>query len=101
MAERDLRSRHNLAYWLGRDYLGLGIGAVSTIRGNRWRNTPRLAAYVVAEKSKAPTAQELRDGLKQKLPEHMVPSAFVFLDTLPLTPNGKVDRKGLPAPDWL
>jgi putative oxygen-independent coproporphyrinogen III oxidase len=44
--DRDLRSRHNLAYWLGRDYLGLGIGAVSTIDGKRWRNTPRLAAYV-------------------------------------------------------
>jgi oxygen-independent coproporphyrinogen-3 oxidase len=45
---RDLRARHNLAYWLGRDYLGLGIGAVSTIQGRRWRNTPRLAAYVAA-----------------------------------------------------
>ncbi len=44
--DRDLRSRHNLAYWLGRDYLGLGIGAVSTIEGRRWRNTPRLRAYV-------------------------------------------------------
>jgi oxygen-independent coproporphyrinogen III oxidase len=44
--DRDLRSRHNLAYWLGRDYLGLGIGAVSTIQGNRWRNMPRLPAYV-------------------------------------------------------
>jgi oxygen-independent coproporphyrinogen III oxidase len=43
---RDLRARHNLAYWLGRDYLGLGIGAVSTIEGRRWRNTPRLAPYV-------------------------------------------------------
>ncbi len=45
---RDLRSRHNLAYWLGRDYLGLGVGAVSTIEGLRWRNTPRLAGYVAA-----------------------------------------------------
>ena len=43
---RDVRSHHNLAYWQGRDYLGVGIGAVSTIRGVRWRNTPRLAAYV-------------------------------------------------------
>jgi oxygen-independent coproporphyrinogen-3 oxidase len=43
---RDLRSRHNLAYWLGRDYLGLGVGAVSTIRGKRWRNAPRLGAYI-------------------------------------------------------
>jgi oxygen-independent coproporphyrinogen-3 oxidase len=45
---RDLRARHNLAYWLGRDYLGVGIGAVSTIDGQRWRNTPRLAVYVGA-----------------------------------------------------
>jgi oxygen-independent coproporphyrinogen-3 oxidase len=42
---RDFRSRHNLAYWLGRDYLGLGIGAVSTVEGLRWQNGPRLAAY--------------------------------------------------------
>ena len=45
---RDLRSRHNLAYWLGRDYLGLGIGAVSTVDDRRWRNTPKLGAYVDA-----------------------------------------------------
>jgi coproporphyrinogen III oxidase-like Fe-S oxidoreductase len=43
---RDLRAHHNMAYWLGRDYLGLGIGAVSTSYGLRWRNTPRLATYV-------------------------------------------------------
>jgi putative oxygen-independent coproporphyrinogen III oxidase len=43
---RDLRARHNLAYWLGRDYLGLGIGAVSTLGEERRRNTPRLNAYV-------------------------------------------------------
>jgi oxygen-independent coproporphyrinogen-3 oxidase len=42
------RSRHNLAYWLGRDYLGLGIGAVSTVAGRRWRNAPKLAAYLAA-----------------------------------------------------
>jgi putative oxygen-independent coproporphyrinogen III oxidase len=45
---RDLRARHNLAYWLGRDYLGIGIGAVSTVRSRRWRNTPRLGAYLLA-----------------------------------------------------
>ena len=45
---RDLRARHNLAYWRGRDYLGIGIGAVSTIRGRRWRTTPRLASYLAA-----------------------------------------------------
>jgi oxygen-independent coproporphyrinogen-3 oxidase len=46
--QRDLRARHNLAYWLGRDYLGLGIGAVSTVDGIRRRNRPGLAAYVRA-----------------------------------------------------
>jgi oxygen-independent coproporphyrinogen-3 oxidase len=47
-ADRDLRSRHNLAYWHGRDYLGLGIGAVSTVAGCRWRTTPRLSQYAAA-----------------------------------------------------
>ena len=46
--ERDLRSRHNLAYWLGRDYLGLGLGAVSTVAGTRWQTTKRLAVYLDA-----------------------------------------------------
>jgi oxygen-independent coproporphyrinogen III oxidase len=45
---RDLRSRHNLAYWRGRDYVGLGIGAVSTVRAERRRNTPRLGLYLAA-----------------------------------------------------
>jgi oxygen-independent coproporphyrinogen III oxidase len=45
---RDLRARHNLAYWRGRDYLGLGIGAVSTLGAERWRNTPRLNGYLSA-----------------------------------------------------
>jgi putative oxygen-independent coproporphyrinogen III oxidase len=45
---RDLRSRHNLACWLGRDYLGLGIGAVSTVDGLRWRNAPSISRYLGA-----------------------------------------------------
>jgi oxygen-independent coproporphyrinogen III oxidase len=45
---RDLRARHNLAYWLGRDYLGLGIGAVSTLGDQRWQTTPRLNVYLAA-----------------------------------------------------
>ena len=45
---RDLRAQHNLGYWLGHDYLGLGVGAVSTIENRRWRNAPSLAAYVSA-----------------------------------------------------
>jgi oxygen-independent coproporphyrinogen III oxidase len=41
-------ARHNLAYWLGRDYLGIGIGAVSTVGPRRWRNAPQLRAYIAA-----------------------------------------------------
>ena len=45
---RDVRAQHNLGYWVGHDYLGIGVGAVSTVRGRRWRNTPRLPAYTAA-----------------------------------------------------
>jgi len=61
----------------------------------------RLTAYVVAAEPSAPPAvEELRAFLLDKLPEYMVPAAFVALDALPLTPNGKVDRRALPAPQW-
>jgi amino acid adenylation domain-containing protein len=58
-----------------------------------------LVAYIVPTGQPMPTASELRRGLAENLPDHMVPSAFVMLDALPLTPNGKVDRHVLPAPD--
>ncbi len=58
----------------------------------------RLVAYIVAG-STVPSINELRSFLKTKLPDYMVPSAFVVLESLPLTPNGKVDRRALPTPD--
>ena len=58
----------------------------------------RLAAYIVTATGSAIPPRELRSYLQQKLPEYMVPSAFVFLDFLPLTPNGKIDRQALPKP---
>ncbi|CAA9299457.1 Polyketide synthase modules and related proteins, partial [uncultured Leptolyngbya sp.] len=59
----------------------------------------RLVAYVVPSQEHALSTSELRRYLKQKLPDHMIPSAFVQLEALPLTPNGKVDRRALPVPD--
>ncbi|MEH2261609.1 amino acid adenylation domain-containing protein [Nostoc sp.] len=59
----------------------------------------RLVAYVVAHQDYPPTISELRQFLKAKLPEYMVPNAFVMLESLPLTPSGKVDRRALPIPD--
>jgi amino acid adenylation domain-containing protein len=59
---------------------------------------PKLVAYFVEKVAGSPTANELREFLKARLPEHMVPYAYVPLDALPLTINGKVDRTALPPP---
>ncbi|MEO8383144.1 MAG: amino acid adenylation domain-containing protein, partial [Acidobacteriota bacterium] len=58
----------------------------------------RLVAYYTAKADRLSTA-ELRNFLKQSLPDHMVPAFFVFLQAFPLTPNDKIDRAALPAPD--
>jgi amino acid adenylation domain-containing protein len=59
----------------------------------------RLVAYVMGDELAPPSTVELRWWLKERLPEHMVPSDFLILDALPLTPSGKVDRRALPSPD--
>ncbi|MFJ3798352.1 amino acid adenylation domain-containing protein [Streptomyces sp. NPDC090088] len=69
--------------------------AVAVVREDR-PGDRRIVAYLTA--SHEPPVGELRSALAERLPEHMVPSAFVVLDALPLSPNGKVDRKALPAP---
>ena len=58
-----------------------------------------LVGYVVPAASRRPTSEQLRAHLQTMLPEFMLPSALLLLDSFPLTPNGKVDRKALPAPE--
>jgi acyl carrier protein len=62
-------------------------------------NEKRLAAYVVTAQGASRNISELRNSLKERLPDYMIPSAFVYLDALPLTSHGKIDRRALPAPD--
>ena len=64
---RDLRAQHNLGYWLGHDYLGVGVGAVGTVAGRRVRNAPSLRSYVEAlERGEAPPreVEELSPGVR-------------------------------------
>jgi thioesterase domain-containing protein/acyl carrier protein len=70
---------------------------VVTVREDQPGNK-RLVAYIVPH-HKQLLVSELRRFLKQQMPDYMIPSAFMLLETLPLTPNGKVDRKALPVPD--
>ena len=58
----------------------------------------RLVAYVVAEKGRELSASEMRTFSVQRLPDYMIPGAFVVLEEMPITANGKVDKKRLPEP---
>jgi len=59
----------------------------------------QLVAYVVLRQQGTTTVNDLRSFMKAKLPDYMIPAAFVLLDILPITPNGKVDRRALPELD--
>jgi oxygen-independent coproporphyrinogen-3 oxidase len=63
------QARHNLAYWLGRDYVGLGVGAVSTVAGVRWRNASSLERYVsalAAGRRPARKEEPLTEGVRRR-----------------------------------
>ena len=63
-------------------------------------NNQRLLAYIVVNHAQGrPTLAELRDLLRSRLPDYMIPAVFVVVPDLPLTPNGKLDREALPPPD--
>ncbi|MDZ8055343.1 MAG: non-ribosomal peptide synthetase [Aulosira sp. ZfuVER01] len=61
----------------------------------------QLVAYIVPHQEQSPTSVELRQFMAAKLPEYMLPTAYILLEFLPLSPNGKVDRRALPAHDTL
>ncbi|HEX2202014.1 MAG TPA: non-ribosomal peptide synthase/polyketide synthase [Longimicrobium sp.] len=79
-----------------RQHPAVGDAAV-VVRGEG--GDKRLVAYVVAHQGQGADAAALKAHLKGRLPEFMVPSAVVPMETLPLTPSGKVDRRALPAPE--
>nr|WP_052313046.1 non-ribosomal peptide synthetase [Corallococcus coralloides] len=74
-----------------------GVQAAAATVREEASGVRRLVGYVVPFEGAAPDEASLREGLRRRLPEHMVPAAFVVLDALPLSPNGKVDRNALPA----
>lgn len=76
-----------------------GIRQASAIVREDVPGDQRLVAYLVLNRQSAIDVGAIRSFLQTKLPEYMIPSAFVILQALPLTPNGKVDRSLLPAPD--
>ncbi|MFD8733541.1 amino acid adenylation domain-containing protein [Streptomyces sp. NPDC059618] len=76
------------------------IAQVAVVTQQPGDTTPYLAAYLVpAEGASVPDAAEIQQHLADRLPEYMVPAAYVPLERLPLSPNGKLDLKALPAPD--
>jgi putative oxygen-independent coproporphyrinogen III oxidase len=93
---RDLRAHHNLAYWQGRDYLGIGVGAVSTVGARRWRNAPGIAGYLAACQNHVAPAREFEQlDLQTRLTERVL-LGLRLDEPLPLAAlDGAIDAEGL------
>ena len=72
--------------------------AAAVVLANDLRNEPCLVAYVVTELSQEEVTQQLRNTLRQQLPEYMVPALYIPIERIPLNANGKVQRRNLPNP---
>jgi oxygen-independent coproporphyrinogen-3 oxidase len=105
---RDLRAHHNLGYWRASDYLGLGIGAVSTVNGVRWRNLASLRGYVSALSGLRPPPREIEPlddetrareklllGLRLDEPLELGPAVRTVVDA---DARERLTRGGLIAP---
>jgi amino acid adenylation domain-containing protein len=76
-----------------------GVGECTVVATMDANGETKLLAYFVARQQPTPSVTALREFLQEKLPEYMIPAAFMVLDAMPLTPNGKIDRRALPVPD--
>ncbi|HET8845650.1 MAG TPA: amino acid adenylation domain-containing protein, partial [Ktedonobacteraceae bacterium] len=90
-----------IEHWLG---LHPGVKLAAAIVREDRPGDKRLVAYLArstGETAEEPVAADvLREYLRARVPDYMLPAAFVWLEQLPLTPSGKVDRQALPAPHW-
>jgi amino acid adenylation domain-containing protein/thioester reductase-like protein len=77
-----------------------GVAEAAVVARERTPGNLQLAAYVCGRGGASPAAEQLRRFLAQRLPEFMIPAAFVVLDALPTTNSGKIDRRALPPPEW-
>jgi amino acid adenylation domain-containing protein len=76
------------------------LAEAAVVARERTPGDMRLVAYSIAREGESPTPAEMRRFLRERLPEYMVPSAFVAIAAMPVTNSGKTDRRALPAPDW-
>jgi amino acid adenylation domain-containing protein len=74
-----------------------GVNEAAVVLREDASGNKRLVGYVVRSEQGSATENELRRHVQSRLPEYMVPSEFVFLESMPLTPNGKVNRRALPV----
>src|SRR5207245_7420136 len=77
------------------------VKEVAVVGREHWSGETRLVGALVPHEKEGFSVDDLRGFLKDRLPDYMIPSAFILLNALPVGPNGKINRHALPTPDWL